>query len=336
MRVLLCVNHEAFLPSNEPYGFFRAVRALGHEAEVFFYRRKSFLYSNFRPAWVRWMNRTLAEKAKGFDLLFVHRGGFIESATIERIRRESRCRSVCFFPDNPFGSSTPPLPFGLIGAYDLFVAKDTYFEEELSTYGFRNVAALPHTYDPAGLEAEFTEEELAPFRADVAFIGGHYDFRERFFSGLTDEGVDFKLWGPRWTAARDPWVRRRIVLERPITAEEKAKVLRATRILVNLQHGGGAIYWPDDKVIQYIGAGACMAVNHKRDIGHIFEIGKEILTFRTREELQALVRRYLADEPARAEIARRGRERARREHTAEVRFRQILEILKERGIPAGG
>ena len=166
MKVLFCTNDQVFQPSNEPHGFYLGMGSLGHEVEVFFYRKKSFFYSNFRKRWVRWMNRRLGDKVigGGFDLLLVHRGGYVAVETLERIRRESHCRSVCFYPDNPFGAYTPPLPFDLIAAYDLFVTKDTYFEEEFRVYGFDNVVALPHAYDPSEFEMEFTEEEMAPFR----------------------------------------------------------------------------------------------------------------------------------------------------------------------------
>ena len=338
MKVLFCTNDQSFQPSNEPYGFYLGIQSLGHEVEVFYYRKKSFFYSNFRKPWVRWMNNRLAEKCvrEGFDLLLVHRGGYVAEETLERIRRESPCRTVCFFPDNPFGAYTPPLPFGLIGAYDLFVTKDTYFEEEFRLYGFNNVAALPHAYDPSEFETRFTDEELAPFRADVAFIGGYHPFRERIFSGLTDEGVAFRIWGPRWAQATDPWIRERVHMQRALDRDEKLKVLQASKILINLQHGAGALYWPDDKVAQYMGAGALMIVNHKRDIGRIFELEEEILTYRSREELQGLIRHYLANEPGRAGIARRGQARARRDHTTAVRFGQILDLLRDRGLPAGG
>ncbi|MBI3128689.1 MAG: glycosyltransferase [Candidatus Tectomicrobia bacterium] len=334
MKVLFCTNAQSFTPATEPYDFYEGIRSLGHEVEVFFYRRKSFLYSNFRPAWVRWMNRALTGKARGFDLLFVHRGGFIEAGTIERIRRGSQCRCVCFFPDNPFGSTSPGLSFAQIGAYDLFCVKDTYFAEELRLAGFANVEFLPHAYDPPTYERVFREDELAPYRADLGFIGSHYGFRETFFAGLADEGVDFKIWGPGWGRASDPWVRAR-VMGRGVWGEEKLKVIQASKILLDLQNPGNSVYCCDCKTMSFIGAGAFFVTNHKRDIRLLFEPGEEIVTFRTREELQAIIRRYLADGAARAEIARRGQARARRDHAASVRFRRILEILGERGRPAG-
>jgi hypothetical protein len=333
MKILFCTNDSSFQPTAEPYGYFESLRELDHSAEVFYYRKKSFFYSNFRRQWVSWMNRQLVEKCvrESFDLLVVHRGGYVAAEAIQQIRRESECRCVCIFPDNPFGSYTPPLSFDLIAAYDVFFTKDAYFEEEFGMYGAGNVVALPHAYGRPDFDADYTEEELAPYRADVAFFGSHHGFREPFFSGLTDKGVEFKIWGPRWEAAKDPWIVRR-VMGRGVYGEEKAKVLRATKIVINIQHGGGAVFWPDDRTFQIAGSGALAIVNDKKGIEDVFEAGREILTYTTKEELRELIRKYLADDEARLEIARRGQERARRDHTTTVRFGQILGILKERGI----
>ena len=79
-----------------------------------------------------------------------------------------------------------------------------------------------------------------------------------------------------------------------------------------------------------------MIVNHKRDMGKLFRIGEEILTYRTREELQGLLRHYLANEDERAAIARRGRERARRDHTCSVRFNRSSAPSGSGGFPPAG
>ncbi len=336
MRVLYCVPHDYFeRGASESYDYFSGIQSLGHEVEPFFYRRKCFFYSNFRDAWIRRMNKRLLERSREFDMLLVFRGGYIEADTIERIGRGGRCRTVCFLGDNPYGAGNPPVDFRKIGAFDLFVVKDTYFRDELRLFGFDNVVFLPHCYDPGFYEMPIPDPELAPYAADVTFIGGHYGYRERFFSRLTDDCVRFRIWGPRWDQARDPWIRERVGASRGVYGEEKLKIARAGKIFLSLINGGNSVRCPDDKPVIYAGAGAFVMTNHKPDMELVFTPGEEIVTFRSREELQALIRRYLADEEARREIARRGQARARQDHTAAVRFQQILAILKERGLRAG-
>ena len=45
------------------------------------------------------------------------------------------------------------------------------------------------------------------------------------------------------------------MMDRALDRIEKVRVLQASKVLINVQHGGGAMYWPDDKVFQYVGAG---------------------------------------------------------------------------------
>jgi spore maturation protein CgeB len=333
MKILFCTNDQSFSPATEPHDFYTGILSLGHKVEIFFYRKKSFFYKNFRRSWIDWMNRRLAEKCieEGFDLLFVHRGGHVAAETVNRIRRESKCRTVCFFPDNPFGSTSPGLSFEQISAYDLFVCKDTYFADELKLAGFLNVEFLPHAFDPSTYGKEFPEEKLTPFRSDVAFIGSHYGFRETFFSGITDDDVTFRIWGPHWERAKDPWIVRHVE-GRGVYGDEKLKIIKASKILIDVQNAGNSVECCDCKTMSFIGGGAFFVTNHKRKLDLIFKVGEEIVTYTSRDELQALIRRYLADEPARTAIASRGRERACRDHTTARRIGQILDLLRKRGL----
>ncbi|MDA1001159.1 MAG: hypothetical protein O2807_11690, partial [bacterium] len=291
MKILLSTPHQGFYPATGSHDFYTGIRSLGHEVEVFFYRKKSFFYSNFRKSWVRWMNRRLAEKCitENFDLLFVYRDGYIQAETIAEIRRKSACRTVCFYPDNPYGSTAAGISFDQIGAYDLFLTMDTYFFREFDLFGFGNVAFTSDAYDPSTYEKEFTEAELAPYRSDVAFIGSYYGFREVFFSGLTDEGVDFKIWGPQWRRARDPWIRERAT-DGGVYGDEKLKIIKASKIVLDIQSGGGHIETCDDKTMSFIGGGAFFLTNHKKNMDLVFKVGEEIETFQSKKELQEKIR----------------------------------------------
>lgn len=59
-------------------------------------------------------------------------------------------------------------------------------------------------------------------------------------------------------------------------------------------------------------------------IENMFEIGKEIDVFRTKEELLEKIKYYLVNEKAREDIAKRGRERALKDYDAETAFAKIF------------
>ena len=55
---------------------------------------------------------------------------------------------------------------------------------------------------------------------------------------------------------------------------------------------------------------------------------REIVTFRDEDEMMDKIKFYLKNDLLREKIAAAGRERVLREHTYEVRIRQMLEIIK--------
>lgn len=41
MKILLSTPHMSFYPATEPHDFYAGIGSLGHDVEVFFYRKKS-------------------------------------------------------------------------------------------------------------------------------------------------------------------------------------------------------------------------------------------------------------------------------------------------------
>ena len=83
-------------------------------------------------------------------------------------------------------------------------------------------------------------------------------------------------------------------------------------------------------------AGAFYVTEYLEEIGLHYEIGKEIVCFRSREELIALCRHYLAHDEERERIRRAGLERARRDHTWVRRFEDLFAEMSRRGLLRAG
>lgn len=79
-------------------------------------------------------------------------------------------------------------------------------------------------------------------------------------------------------------------------------------------------------------AGAFYVTEHLEELGLHYEIGKEIVCYRSREELLDLCRYYLSHEQERERIRRAGHARARRDHTWRRRFEDLFAELNRRGI----
>ena len=59
----------------------------------------------------------------------------------------------------------------------------------------------------------------------------------------------------------------------------------------------------------------------------VLETGKEIATFKNRDELKELIKFYLENEDERKKIASRAKARVLRDHTSAVRFEKAIALL---------
>jgi spore maturation protein CgeB len=69
---------------------------------------------------------------------------------------------------------------------------------------------------------------------------------------------------------------------------------------------------------------ACYLTGHTEEIAEFYEIGKEIATYRTPEELLDKCRFYLSQPAAAERLREAGFKRARRDHTWERRFQNLF------------
>ncbi len=79
-------------------------------------------------------------------------------------------------------------------------------------------------------------------------------------------------------------------------------------------------------------AGAFYLTGHLDEIARHYEVGREIVCYRSIPELVAQCRYYLAHDAERERIRRAGHARARRDHTWTRRFQQLFDELRKRGI----
>jgi hypothetical protein len=79
-------------------------------------------------------------------------------------------------------------------------------------------------------------------------------------------------------------------------------------------------------------SGAFYLTEHLDEIGLHYEIGREVVCFRSRAEMVDRCRYFLRHEEERARIARAGHERARRDHTWTRRFESLFAELRRRKV----
>jgi spore maturation protein CgeB len=171
--------------------------------------------------------------------------------------------------------------------------------------------------------APLTDEERAKYGCDLVAAGTLHYYRARMLERFDD--YDLKVWGnnaPAWlqTSARGGY------MNHYVSCDEKAKAYSAAKILLNTMFYA-EIEGVNCTLFEAAGCGAFQIADWKPSLPELFEPEREIVTFRTRQELKDKVDYYLAHPEERREIAHRACVRAHREHTYEIRLREMFGIV---------
>ncbi len=194
----------------------------------------------------------------------------------------------------------------VVAPYDLvFVASDG-FAERLGARLGRPVAPLHQATDPD----RFAPKAGGPAH-ELLFVANSRGVRRRIVDELTPTDLDLAVFGRRWTPdLLDP----RYLRGENVPNADLATYYSAASIVLN-------DHWPDMAEQGFMSnrlydAAACGAfVISDRSDGIDTEFDGGVVTFETGDELRDLVRRYLADAPARARHAERARAAVLARHT---------------------
>lgn len=81
------------------------------------------------------------------------------------------------------------------------------------------------------------------------------------------------------------------------------------------------------RVFDVMGSGGFLLTNYQEELPEMYEIGKEVEIFTSKEELVDKVDFYLRNDDARNKIALAGLERTKNEHTYEIRIAQMIKTI---------
>jgi spore maturation protein CgeB len=109
---------------------------------------------------------------------------------------------------------------------------------------------------------------------------------------------------------------------------EKSKAFNGAKIVVNTFQG--EVEGVNLRTFEAAGCGAFQICEYRTALEELFEIGKEIVIFKNRDDLLEKVEYYLTHPEERKRIANAGHERANRDHTYKERIEKMLQIIHDR------
>ncbi len=208
--------------------------------------------------------------------------------------------------------------------FDLIFTSFPHFVKKFTDIGIR-AEYLKMAFEPDILP-KITKKEK---RYDAVFIGGfskhHADIMETFEYLAENTNIDFWGYGK---SNLPPESAIRAKHHGPAWGLEMYNILASSKISVNRHIGVAENYANNMRLYESTGVGAMLITDMKDNLGELFEIGKEIETYETKEELSDKIKYYLAHDAEREKIARAGQVRTLREHTYELRMKTTDEVLR--------
>lgn len=155
----------------------------------------------------------------------------------------------------------------------------------------------------------------------IAVAGNWYGFRQALVQRLMHDGVEVDCYGSQLPAWALPVIVRSHK-RRYIVREEKSRIFgQALACLNSFQYAEGDSL--NCRAFEIAGAGGLQLIEDRPAISQCFEPGKEVLVFKTYEELLDLIERARRDPNGMRQIREAGAQRALAEHT----YRHRLEVI---------
>jgi len=334
-----------------------ALRSLGHEVQRFSWFER---FSRFVPGFVEPIpiskmahleNRTkigpktlsinldLIRAVKRFrpHILFTYRATHIFAITLKRIKRLfPSAILVQYCNDDPFSkNATKAMWRHLIQAIPVYDIHFVYREPNIGDFkraGAKNVMLLRSYFiAERNYPVELAQNDRR-FICDVVFAG-HYeaDGRVDYLESIMRTGFKLSLFGGGWENARGSLSANSplqgLYPISPVVGADYRKALSGVKIaLCFLSKLNRDTY--TRRNFEIPATGAFMLSEYSQDLSSLFEEGKEVEFFRSKEEMLDKIKYYLSHDAERLAIARLGRDRVLRDgHDVTARMKHMMDII---------
>jgi len=201
-------------------------------------------------------------------------------------------------------------PAAIAQAVDLNLTSDP---QGLVRYADRGGLAMFH---PEAADPEQHKPVALDFEYDVSFIGARYGWRPNFIRQLERLGIAVTCFGARWPNG-------------PVTNEQMKLIYARSRI--NLGFGGighsRRLVCLKGRDFEVPMSGALYLTQHNPELGLVFDLGKEIVTYHDEADCARIIRELLDDPDRAARIRVAARERCLRDHTYFARWLHVFRTL---------
>jgi glycosyltransferase involved in cell wall biosynthesis len=250
------------------------------------------------------------------DVVYLQNMNVLDDATLAALRRDGR------LVVGQIASAAPAAD--RVRLFDLVLTSFPHYVDRFRTLGVRS------EYFRIGFDPRILDDlDDAPPSRDVVFVGALNRLHHRRGSTVFNRAarrLPIEFWGydlRGWP----PWSRIRRGYRGDAWGLEMYRLLRDARISLNRHIAEAEGHANNMRLYEATGVGSLLLTNEGSNLTELFQPGSEVVTYADVDDLVEKARHYLAHEDERRTIAAAGQARTLRDHTYEVRMRELAEIL---------
>ena len=278
------------------------------------------------------LNKRILNKTRHIkpDILFICKGNSIYPSTLKKIKTLYKCRIISWSNDdmyNPINRSfyyTYGLKF-----YDLIVTQKSYNVDELRAIGakkilFQNKAFCKKNHRPTLINPKIRE------MSDVLFIGSAENERFEYMQYLAKKGIKIVVYGYGWQKKQYNRHHKNLeIMNIELKGNEYCEAITSSKIsLCFLRKLNRDLQ--TDRTMEIPACKGFMLAERTKEHLKLFQEGKEVEYFETKEELLKKIQYYLSHENERKKIVNAGYKRVIKDnHTYDNRVSEILRVINE-------
>lgn len=250
------------------------------------------------------------------DIVYLQDLNLATTAFLERLRSHTALIA---------GQIASPLPPQTdLAGIDILFSSFPHFVQEFRRLG-KTAWYQPLAFEPRLIQRLPRRERVYP----ATFVGGispnHGKGLEILQAVADIVPIDFWGYGAAVLSQESP-IRRRYHGE--AWGLDMFAVLQQSVLTLNRHIDVAGDYANNMRLFEATGCGALLITDYRSNLHELFEIGKEVVAYRSPEEAAALIKYYLANPGEAADIARAGQKRTLLNHTYARRMEQTAEILR--------
>ncbi len=267
-----------------------------------------------------WIEGILKAQIKSFkpDIIYVQTLSFLAPEFLEKIKKYTKLL---------VGQIACPLPQSdYLKPYDLILSSFPHYVKRFKNKGIKS------EYFKIGFEKSILDKlKKTNKKHDAVFVGGiskHHNKIIKIFEYLVKNNIAIDFWG---------YGLKKLSSDSPIYnkhhgeawALDMYNILYNAKISINRHIDAAENYANNMRLYESTGVGTMLITDLKDNLNELFEIGKEIETYSSKEELAEKIKYYLTHEKERKRIAQAGQQRTLKDHTYKIRTKELIKILNK-------